>query len=159
MKEIFSWFAIALGLLAAFYWYKASGAKITDSTNRHNPGTELTYEDPDNEGKDIYVVATAMEQSRLNKIAAIYTALAVLFQAIAAALPYNNNFGKSNLPHDRRSRLSRFLHLRTLRQVPANPNPNYRRPTRRQNPPNAALTRTPIQTSRTHRSRRERPGR
>ena len=86
-KEIVSWVGIVLGFVSAYYWYKASVAKVTDDKSGHNPGVELMYEDPDNKGQNIRVVASAMEQSRLNKIAATYTALAVLFQAIATALP------------------------------------------------------------------------
>ena len=87
IKELLSWSSVIFGLLAAYYWFRASTAKVTDEANIHDPGVEMLYEDPENEGKYIYVVATSMEQSRLNKVAAIYTGLAVLFQAVAAALP------------------------------------------------------------------------
>jgi hypothetical protein len=86
-KEVISWVGIVLGFMSAYYWYKASVAKVTDDKSGHHPGVELRYEDPNNKGQSIYVVASAMEQSRLNKIAATYTALAVLFQAVASALP------------------------------------------------------------------------
>ncbi len=79
---------VVFGLIAAYFWFKASTAKVTDRDSRYNPGTELSYEDPDNKGHDIRVVATAMEQSRLNKIAAIHTGLAVLFQALALAIEF-----------------------------------------------------------------------
>ena len=86
-KDIVSWVGIVLSFVSAYYWYKASVAKVTDDRSGHNPGVELTYEDPDNRDQSIRVVASAMEQSKLNKIAATYTALAVLFQAVASALP------------------------------------------------------------------------
>ena len=79
--------SIVFGLIAACYWFKASTAKVTDEDKRYDPGIELSYEDPDNKGHEIQVVATAMKQSRLNKIAAIHTALAVLFQAAASIIP------------------------------------------------------------------------
>ena len=64
---------------------KASDVVIMDPNSRHNPGVEQSYTDQ-NTGKAVYVNATAMEQSRLNKIAAFFTCLSVLFQAVAAAL-------------------------------------------------------------------------
>jgi len=60
--------SIAFGLIAAYYWYKASAGKFTP-IKTINP-----------------YVGTVMEQSRLNKIAAIHTALAVAFQALASLL-------------------------------------------------------------------------
>lgn len=47
----------------------------------------MTYDNPKKPEERIYVVASAMEQSRLNKIAAIFTALAVLTQAMATIIP------------------------------------------------------------------------
>jgi hypothetical protein len=58
-------------------------AQIT-GPSRHHPEVEMTYEDRDNPGQKIFVVASAMEQSRLNKVAALWTALAVLLQALAS---------------------------------------------------------------------------
>jgi hypothetical protein len=45
-------------------------------------------QDPKSEGHYIRVVATGLEQARLNKIAAIYTGLAVLFQAATLILDW-----------------------------------------------------------------------
>lgn len=78
---------LCFGLFSAYLWFKASTAKVTNQDNPHNPGVELTYEDPKNPGEEIQVIASAMEQSRLNKIAAIFTAIALLFQAVSSALP------------------------------------------------------------------------
>jgi hypothetical protein len=86
-KILCSSFGIILSLISAYFWYRASVAKITDVNNIHDPGTELYYENPKKPGEHIYVVASAMEQSRLNKIAAIFTALAVLTQAMATIIP------------------------------------------------------------------------
>src|SRR6266446_5597834 len=78
----------AFGLIAAYYWYKASNAKVTtrDNNPHPNPGVEL-LSNPDSEGHRVLYTSTAIEQSRLNKIAAIYTAIAVLFQAAASLIP------------------------------------------------------------------------
>jgi hypothetical protein len=65
--------SIVFGLIAAYYWYKASTAK----------GTPIKATDINP------YVATVREQSRLNKIAAIYTGLAVIFQAAASIIPPN----------------------------------------------------------------------
>lgn len=82
-----TWLGFCLGVVSAYYWFRASTAKVTDENNRYDPGMELTYEDPDEKGRSIHVVATAMEQSRLNMIAALLTGLAVLCQAIASLFP------------------------------------------------------------------------
>lgn len=84
LKDIIPWIGIGLGLISAYYWYKASIAKITDDNSIHRPGVEALYDDPDAPGKKIRVFASAMEQSRLNKIAAVYTALSLLSQALAS---------------------------------------------------------------------------
>jgi hypothetical protein len=77
--------SIIFGLLAAWYWYKASTKKITDKDNNpHNPGIELVG-NADNKGRLPLYTSTAMEQSRLNAIAAKYTAVTVGFQIIQIA--------------------------------------------------------------------------
>ena len=70
--------------MAALYWYKASRAKITTRDNNpHKPDFEARS-NLDSEGhRDLYT-STAMEQSRLNKIAAKHTAIAVISQAAAS---------------------------------------------------------------------------
>ena len=87
LKEVFRVAGFIFGVVSAYYWFKASTAKVTGKDNGYDPGVELLYEDPDNKGHDIRVVATAKEQSRLNKIAAVHTGLAVLFQAAASLVP------------------------------------------------------------------------
>jgi hypothetical protein len=74
-----------LGFVAARIWFKASTAKVTykdERLERLKPDSDLVTVD----STDVHYVATAMEQSRLNKIAAIVTAFAVLFQALAGLL-------------------------------------------------------------------------
>jgi hypothetical protein len=76
--------SIAFGVLAALKWYKASNAKITTRDNNpHNPGIELRGNADSEEHRPLYT-STAIEQSRLNKTAAIYAIIAALF----AALPF-----------------------------------------------------------------------
>lgn len=73
-----------LGFVAACIWYEASKTKVTSKDKRLErlkPDHDLITDGPS--ALDIHYVATAMEQTRLNKKAAIVTALAVLFQALA----------------------------------------------------------------------------
>jgi hypothetical protein len=77
--------SVLFGFVSAYYWYRASTAKVT-GPSRHHPGVEFRYDDPDEGGQQIHVVASSMEQSRLNKVAAGYTALAIACQALATAL-------------------------------------------------------------------------
>ena len=48
---------------------------------RYDPRFDFLVNDPEDKGHDTNFLATVMEQSRLNRIAAIYTALAILLQA------------------------------------------------------------------------------
>ena len=86
IKPILTWAAILCGVVSAGFWFKASRAVVTDPDNVHDPGAELHYTDK-RTGKDVFVVATAMEQSRLNGIAAKLTCLTFLLQAGATACP------------------------------------------------------------------------
>ena len=86
VKQVLTWAGILCGLVSAYFWFKASTVVVSDPNSGHDPGAELQYTDKKT-GKVVFVVRTAMEQSRVNKIAAILTGLAVLFQAVAAALP------------------------------------------------------------------------
>jgi|RhiMethySRZTD1v2_1073278.scaffolds.fasta_scaffold1796748_2 hypothetical protein len=76
---------LVLGLLAAYYWFKASKVKVTDKDARYDPRFDFLVNDPEDKGRDTNFLATVMEQSRLNRIAAIYTALAILLQAAASS--------------------------------------------------------------------------
>jgi len=76
---------LVLGLLAAYYWFKASKVKVTDKDTRYDPRFDFLLNDPEDKGRDTNFLATVMEQSRLNRIAAIYTALAILLQAAASS--------------------------------------------------------------------------
>ena len=76
---------LVFGLLPAFYWFKASKAKVTDKDTRYDPRFDFVVNDPEDKGRDTNFLATVLEQSILNRIAAIYTALAILFQAVASS--------------------------------------------------------------------------
>jgi hypothetical protein len=76
---------LGFGLLAAYYWFKASKVKVTDKDARYDPRFDFVVNDPDDKGRDTNFLATVLEQSRLNRVAAIYTALAILFQAAASS--------------------------------------------------------------------------
>ena len=76
---------LVLGLLAAYYWFKASKVKVTDKDTRYDPRFDFLVNDPEDKGRDTNFLATVMEQSRLNRIAAIYTGFAILLQAAASS--------------------------------------------------------------------------
>jgi hypothetical protein len=78
--------ALVLGLLAAICWYKASTAKVTDKDDKQfYRGIEFRY--PDKDGNQIQVLGTATKQSKLNKVAAILTGFAGLFQVAVFIIP------------------------------------------------------------------------
>ena len=85
VKQFLTWAGILCALVSAYFWFKASTVVVHDRSGGLEPGAEIRYTDK-NTGKDVFIVATAMEQARVNSIAAVFTGLAVLFQAIAAAL-------------------------------------------------------------------------
>jgi hypothetical protein len=65
------------GLLAVYYWFRASTVTVTDADKRY---------DPDHKADDINFLATAKEQSRFNRIAATYTALAIISEPAVSAI-------------------------------------------------------------------------
>jgi hypothetical protein len=75
-----------LGFVAAYIWFKASAAKVTEDDPRYDVGVDMVGHDPKNKDQPLYVAQTVVKQSRFNKIAAILTALAVVFQALAGLL-------------------------------------------------------------------------
>jgi hypothetical protein len=75
---------LIFGLLAAYYWFKASRAKVTDKDARYDSRFDFVVNDPEDKGRDTNFLATVLEQSRLNRITAIYSGLAILFQAAAS---------------------------------------------------------------------------
>ena len=75
-----------LGFVAACIWFKASTAKVTHDDKRYDVGIDMVGHDPQNKDQPLYVAQTVVKQSTFNKIAAILTALAVLFQALAGLL-------------------------------------------------------------------------
>jgi hypothetical protein len=58
---------------------------VTDQDARYDPRFDFVVNEPEGKGRDTNFLATVLEQSRLNRIAAIYTALAILFQAAASS--------------------------------------------------------------------------
>jgi len=87
IKTLLSWVGIILGLISAHYWWRSSTAKVNEPDPRYIPGVENLYADPDEPGKQIRINATTMKQSHLSKIASLYTAGAIICQAISTALP------------------------------------------------------------------------
>jgi hypothetical protein len=75
--------SIVFGSLAAWYWYKASTKKITDKDNNpHNPDYEPRSNPDKKNGHRLLYTSTAMEQSRLNAIAAIHTMIVAALQVV-----------------------------------------------------------------------------
>jgi len=62
---------LVFGLPPAYHWFKASKAKVTDKDPRYDPRFDFVVNDPEDQGRDTNFLATVLEQSRLNKIAAI----------------------------------------------------------------------------------------
>jgi hypothetical protein len=79
--------SIVFGLLAAWYWYKASTKKITDEDNPHNPDIELRGNADSERHRPLYT-STAIEQSRLNAIAAIYTMIVAALQVVTLVVDF-----------------------------------------------------------------------
>jgi hypothetical protein len=73
-------------LASVYYWFKASTVTVTDADKRYDPKLDFVVNDPDHKADNINFFATAREQSRFNKIAAIYTALAILFEATVTVI-------------------------------------------------------------------------
>ncbi|WP_418646929.1 hypothetical protein ACNQFN_15650 [Thauera butanivorans] len=74
--------AIATGMLAAWYWFKASRVKIDPGWDRNGlvePGIHSAAQDA---WMAALIRATA-DSARLNKVAAIWTAVAVALNALA----------------------------------------------------------------------------
>ena len=78
--------SIVFAVLSVYYWFRASTVTITDADKRYDPKFDFVVNDPDHKADDINFFATAKEQSRFNKIAAIYTGLAVLCEGIVTVI-------------------------------------------------------------------------
>ena len=80
MVETFlGWAAIVVGFISAWLWYRASGALVLKGDPRSRGGFLTGTKD----GTQVDVYSTVVEGARLNKHAAIATAVAVLLQALA----------------------------------------------------------------------------
>ena len=87
-KAVTLWASVIFAALSAYYWYRASTAVEYAGKTKHDPGGEFITGGPEGGPRTgIAMFATAMEQSRLNKIAAVHTAVAALFQAVTNAIP------------------------------------------------------------------------
>jgi hypothetical protein len=78
--------AILFAVLSVYYWFRASTVTVTDADKRYDPKFDFVVNDPDHKADDVNFFATAKEQSRFNKIAAIYTALAILCEAVVTVI-------------------------------------------------------------------------
>jgi hypothetical protein len=78
--------SILFAVVSVYYWFRASTVTVTDSDKRFDPRFDFVVNDPDHKADNINFFATAKEQSRFNKIAATYTALAVLCEALVTVL-------------------------------------------------------------------------
>lgn len=79
--------AFITGLLAAGYWYKASRVQPDPSLGRGGyvePGIHSLAQDAWNAA----LIQSASESARLNKIAALWTAVAVALNALAALIAF-----------------------------------------------------------------------
>ena len=90
IKMIFTWAGIVLGVISAYYWYQTGTVKVTKAFPLRNGIPRYDLSDDvivKNKTLEIPLIATSVETSRLNKIAALVTAGSMLCQAIAAAIP------------------------------------------------------------------------
>jgi hypothetical protein len=78
LEQILSWGAVAVGIAAAWLWYRASTVVVHKGDPQSKGGFFLGPSEP-----PIDVYSTVSEASRINKQAAIATALSVLLQALA----------------------------------------------------------------------------
>lgn len=87
IKSMLGWTAIVLGLVSAYWWYVASVSRVTRENNtRYNLDDDVEVSSDDG-SQSLFLIATAREQGRLNKIAATCTAASLVVQAVASALP------------------------------------------------------------------------
>jgi hypothetical protein len=72
IEHIMSWGSVAIGFAAAWLWYRASTVAVRQSKGGHFL--------PDDPPIDVY--STVSEASRINKQAAIATAVSVFLQSL-----------------------------------------------------------------------------
>ena len=89
LSKIFAWSGVLLGIASAYYWYLTSVVKVTKESPvyKGKPRYDLS-EDVIVKGKtvEIPLLATSVETSRLNKIAALLPASSIFCQALSTAL-------------------------------------------------------------------------
>jgi len=81
LAELCRWAFVVLSLASACFWFIASIRKVTKPDPSIGIESHYKYK-----GRDIYINATAKEQSRLNAIAAVLLAVALVLQLIAPLL-------------------------------------------------------------------------
>src|SRR3954449_10469586 len=81
-----TWLSVLAGGAAACLWYRASVVVVCQGDPKDVPGQYIGMNHPwaKKAGKQISVLGTMAEGARLNKIAAIATALSLGLQALAA---------------------------------------------------------------------------
>lgn len=85
-QSVLTWASVGVGVIAAIFWYLASAAEVYVGDPKSDGGFILGSNHPRSKkaGKNIDVYSTMTEGARLNRIAAILTAVAVLLQALAS---------------------------------------------------------------------------
>ena len=78
--------SILFAVVSVYDWFRASTVTVTDADKRFDPRFDFLVNDPEHKADDINFFATAKEQSRFNRIAATYTALPVLCEAVVTVL-------------------------------------------------------------------------
>ena len=82
IKEILVWLAVAFGLAAAALWYISTKVVVSPAESRMGVKVLGTIE-----GKPAEFFATALQQVKWNRWAALATAAASACQALALSLP------------------------------------------------------------------------
>ena len=59
---------LVFGLLAAYYWFRASKAKVTDQDARYDPRFDFVVNDPEDKGCDTNFLATVLERAVLIRL-------------------------------------------------------------------------------------------
>ncbi|MGJ5034146.1 MULTISPECIES: hypothetical protein [unclassified Bradyrhizobium] len=85
-----TWLSVLAGGAAAYLWYRASVVVVCEGDPKDVPGYYLGMNHPwaKKAGKQISVLGTFAEGSRLNQRAAIVTGISIGLQALAVAAGY-----------------------------------------------------------------------
>ncbi|WP_234682994.1 hypothetical protein [Bradyrhizobium monzae] len=85
-QTLLAWLSVPMGILSAVLWYQAPVVVVSEGDSKDLPGYYLGMNHPwaKKAGKQISLVGTMAEASRLNKWAALATGITILLQALAA---------------------------------------------------------------------------